>query len=98
MPDCISTLYQCSTSGINSLFGVGAVDALSSVATTNEHDEVTRYTYPTDGSVLGQWVVAAAINNQYDTQTCVKRYTSCLHKDSVCGADFELCTTAKEFR
>ena len=75
MPDCISTLYQCSTSGINSLFGVGAVDALSSVATTNEHDEVTRYTYPTDGSVMGQMITAAAIANKYDVilLVCVKK-------------------------
>ena len=98
MPDCISTLYQCSTSGINSLFGVGAVDALSSVATTNEHDEVTRYTYPTDGSVMGQMITAAAIANKYDMPTCVKRYSSCLRKESVCGEDFELCTTNAEFR
>ena len=98
MPDCISTLYQCSASGINSLFGAGAVDVLSNVATTNEHGEVTRYTYPTDGSVLGQMITAAAIANKYDMSTCVKRYSSCLRKDSVCGQDFELCTTDAEFR
>lgn len=98
MPDCISTLAQCSSAGINSLFGTSSTTALSNVATTNEDGEVTRYTYPTDGSVLGQKIAAAAIENQYDTQTCVKRYLNCLHKDDVCGEDFELCTSDKEFK
>lgn len=99
MPECLGVLGQCSASGVSSLFGTSNISALSNVKTTDSKTgEILDYTYPTDGSVLGQWVVAAAINNQYDTQTCVKRYTSCLHKDSVCGADFELCTTAKEFR
>ena len=98
MPDCISTLAQCSSAGINSLFGTSSTTALSNVATTNEDGEVTKYTYPTDGSVLGQKIAAAAIENQYDTQTCVKRYLNCLHKDDVCGEDFELCTSDKEFK
>ena len=98
MPDCISTLAQCSSDGINSLFGTSSTTALSNVATTNEDGEVTKYTYPTDGSVLGQKIAAAAIENQYDTQTCVKRYLNCLHKDDVCGEDFELCTSDKEFK
>lgn len=98
MPDCVSTLAQCSSDGINSLFGTTATTALSNVATTNEDGEVTKYTYPTDGSVLGQKIAAAAIENQYDTQTCVKRYLNCLHKDDVCGEDFELCTSDKEFK
>ena len=72
MPDCISTLAQCSSDGINSLFGTSSTTSLSDVATTNEDGEVTKYTYPTDGSVLGQKIAAAAIENQYDTQTCVK--------------------------
>ena len=98
MPDCISTLAQCSSAGINSLFGTSSTTSLSNVATTNEDGEVTKYTYPTDGSVLGQKIAAAAIENQYDTQTCVKRYLNCLHKDDVCGEDFELCTSDKEFK
>ena len=99
MPECLSVLGQCSASGVSSLFGTNNISALSNVKTTDSKTgEILDYTYPTDGSVLGQWITAAAINNQYDTSTCVKRYTSCLHKDSVCGADFELCTTAKEFR
>ena len=98
MPNCLSTLAQCSTSGVNSLFGTTNIAALSTVATKNTYGEVTDYTYPTDGSVLGQMITAAAISNQYDTSTCVRRYTSCLKKDSVCGDDFELCTTNKEFR
>lgn len=98
MPQCLSTLAQCSTSGVSSLFGTGTISALSAVATKNTYGEVTNYTYPTDGSVLGQMITGAAISNKYDTSNCVKRYTSCLKKDSVCGQDFELCTTDKEFR
>jgi hypothetical protein len=54
MPNCLSTLAQCTSSGVNSLFGTTNVAALSSVATKNTYGEVTDYTYPTDGSVLGQ--------------------------------------------
>ena len=98
MPNCLSTLAQCSSSGVNSLFGTTNIAALANVASKNSYGEVTDYTYPSDGSVLGQMITAAAISNRYDTSTCVRRYTSCLKKESVCGADFELCTTDKEFR
>ncbi len=98
MPQCLSTLAQCSTSGITSLFGTSSTTALSTVASKNTYGEVTDYTYPTDGSVLGQLIVGAAISNKYDTSNCVKRYTSCLKKENVCGADFELCTTNTEFK
>lgn len=98
MPQCLSTLAQCSSAGVNSLFGTSTVSALSNVATKNAYGEITDYTYPTDGSVLGQMISAAAIENMYDTSSCVRRYTSCLRKDSVCGADFELCTTNTEFK
>ena len=98
MPDCISTLAQCSANGITSLFGTSDISALSNVASKNSYGEITDYTYPTDGSVLGQMISAAAISNRYDTGNCVKRYTSCLKKESVCGNDFELCTTNSEFR
>ena len=33
MPQCLSTLAQCSTAGVTSLFGTGTVSALSAVAT-----------------------------------------------------------------
>ena len=98
MPKCLSVLSQCSASGINDLFGTSSVAALSNVAEKNTYGEVTRYTYPTDGSVLGQLITGASIANKYDAQQCVKRYTSCLKKDSVCGNDFELCTSATEFK
>ncbi len=98
MPQCLGTLAQCAASGVTSLFGTANISALSTVASKNTYGEVTDYTYPTDGSVLGQMITAAAISNQYDTSTCVKRYTSCLQKDSVCGNDFELCTTNSEFK
>ncbi|MBQ5700165.1 MAG: hypothetical protein IIV74_02640, partial [Alphaproteobacteria bacterium] len=98
MPECISTLAQCSSAGVQSLFGTSNISALSNVATKNDYGEITEYTYPTTGSVLGQMISAAAIENMYDTSNCVRRYTSCLRKDSVCGADFELCTTNSEFK
>lgn len=98
MPECLSTLAQCSSNGVNSLFGTSNVSALSNVATKNTYGEITEYTYPTAGSVLGQMIAAAAIENKYDTSNCVRRYSSCLRKDSVCGADFELCTTNTEFK
>jgi len=98
MPNCLSTLAQCSSAGVESLFGTSNVSALASGATKNTYGEITNYTYPTDGSVLGQMITAAAILNQYDTSTCVRRVTSCLRKDSVCGNDFELCTTNTDFR
>lgn len=98
MPECLSTLAQCSSGGVNSLFGTSSISALSNVATKNTYGEITEYTYPTAGSVLGQMISAAAISNKYDTSNCVRRYSSCLRKDSVCGADFELCTTNTEFK
>lgn len=99
MPVCLNVLSQCSSAGVNDLFGTSAISALGNVKTTDSATgENLDYTYPTDGSAMGQWVSAAAINNQYDTSTCVKRYTSCLNKESVCGADFELCTSTKDFK
>jgi hypothetical protein len=98
MPECLSTLSQCSSAGVQSLFGTSNISALSNVATKNDYGEITEYTYPTTGSVLGQMISAAAISNRYDTSACVRRYTSCLRKDSVCGADFELCTSNAEFK
>ena len=98
MPKCLSTLAQCSASGVNALFGTSSTTALSNVASRNSYDEITDYVYPTDGSVLGQMIAGAAINNMYDTSDCVRRYTTCLQRDNVCGMDFELCTTNTEFR
>ena len=98
MPKCLSVLAQCTASGINDLFGTSSTTALSNIKTQNEHGEVTEYTYPTAGSVMGQMITGAAIANRYDTGDCVRRYTSCLERDNVCGADFELCTTNTEFR
>lgn len=101
MSKCLSVLYQCSSSGINALFGTTAINALSTVSTTATVDgvtEVTRYTYPTDGSVLGQLIIGAGITNKLTTEQCVRRYTNCLQRDDICGADFELCTTNKLFK
>ena len=98
MPDCISTLAQCSAQGINSLFGTSDTTALSSVAEYNDDNEVSRYTYPTEGSVMGQKIIAARIENMYDDQTCVKRYTNCLKRDEVCGENFELCSSTRSFK
>ena len=98
MPMCLSTLAQCSASGINALFGTSSTTALSNVASRNSYDEITDYVYPTDGSVLGQMISGAAISNMYNTSDCVRRYTTCLQRENVCGSEFELCTTNTEFR
>ena len=91
-PQCNSVLLQCSAAGINTLFGTSAT---TNLAAKNDNGE---YVYPTAGSVLGQFIEAGAISNRLDTSSCVKRYTSCLKKDNVCGEDFELCTTNSEFK
>ena len=91
-PQCNSVLLQCSAAGINTLFGTNNITNLSA---KNSEEE---YMYPTAGSVLGQFIEAGAISNRLDTSSCVKRYTSCLNKDNVCGDDFELCTTNSEFK
>ena len=91
-PQCNSVLLQCTAAGINTLFGTSVTTNLSA---KNDNGE---YVYPTAGSVLGQFIEAGAISNRLDTSSCVKRYTSCLKKDNVCGEDFELCTTNSEFK
>lgn len=104
MPKCLNVLMQCSSSGINALFGAGNVGVLSNVAEYEKDAkgnviEVKRYTYPTDGSVMGQRIIGGMHANQYpDAATCSKRYLSCLNRDTVCGADFELCTSTTEFK
>ncbi len=91
-PQCNNVLLQCSAAGINALFGTTSTTNLSA---KNSNDE---YVYPTAGSILGQFIEAGAINNRLDKSSCVKRYTSCLKKESVCGEDFELCTSNNEFK
>ena len=88
-PQCNNVLLQCSTAGINTLFGTTSITNL-----TADNIEV----YPTQGSILGQFIEAGAINNRLDKSSCVKRYTSCLKKENVCGEDFELCTSDTEFK
>ena len=90
--ECASTLMQCKASGVSSLFGIANQTAF---ATKNSKGD---YIYPTDGSILGQMIESAFINNRYDTSQCVKKYTSCLKKSDVCGQYFELCTTNTEFK
>ena len=101
MGECFSTLYQCSSSAITSLFGVSNISALSSVSSyvdgTNQ-TEIARYTYPTDGSIMGIDIIGAATRNKLSTADCVKKYKNCLTKDNVCGEDFELCTSEDEFK
>jgi hypothetical protein len=101
MPKCTSTLLQCTSAGISRLFGTTDVASLSNVdsyVADTDDTEVARYTFPSDGSVMGQRIIAGAIANTYDTQSCVKNYMRCLNKDDVCGADFELCTTNADFK
>ena len=101
MSECFSTLAQCSASGIESLFGTSDITALSEVSSyvdgTND-GEVSRYTYPTDGSVMGMDIIGAATRNKLSTSDCVKKYKKCLNKDDVCGEDFELCTGNDAFK
>ena len=101
MPKCLNVLYQCSAAGVNQLFGTSSISALSNVAsykTVGGAQEVDRYTYPTDGSALGQMIIGAAEANKLTKDQCVRRYTNCLKRDDICGGDFELCTTPTEFR
>ncbi len=104
MPKCDSVLLRCNASGVSMLFGAGSVSALSQVASYvqdekgNNTEEVARYTYPTDDSKLGDWIQTAWKVNSLDAQQCSKKYSTCLKRDSVCGADFELCTSKKEFK
>ena len=98
MPTCLNVLAQCSTAGRASLFGTSDLNAIATYVTKDSNGEITAYTYPTAGSVLGQMITAAQIENRLDTDQCVKKYTSCLHKENVCGADFELCTDNGEFK
>lgn len=101
MGECFSTLYQCSPAAIERLFGTNNLNALSDVANyvdgTN-NTEIARYTYPTNGSVMGVDIIGAATRNKLNTSDCVKKYKRCLNKDNVCGEDFELCTSNDEFK
>lgn len=97
MSECVSTLYQCSPSAIERLLGTSNLDALSE-STTDENGDITNYTYPMPGSIMGVDISGAAIRNKLNTADCVKKYKRCLNKDNICGEDFELCTSADEFK
>ncbi len=98
MPVCLGILSQCSASGINSLFGTNSLSAITTPIKNNEGD-ITGYTYPAPGSALEQMVTGAKIMNTFTKEECVRKYTNCLTRDTVCGSDFELCTDAKtEFK
>ena len=94
-PQCNGVLLQCGADGINALFGTSDTTAFSD---KNGEGEDATFIYPTAGSILGQLIEGGHINNLYDTATCVKRVTSCLHKENVCGPEFELCTSNTEFK
>jgi len=98
MAKCLSVLYQCQPGGITALFGTNNISALSTGEIRNTHGDITDYTYPTSGSVLGQLISGAAISNKFTTEQCVKSYTRCLQREGNCGADFELCTDQKSFK
>ncbi|MBO4683616.1 MAG: hypothetical protein J5611_03520 [Alphaproteobacteria bacterium] len=89
MPKCNSVLMQCSSAGISTLFGTSNTAYLSAEYANS---------YPAPGSVIGQYISAGEILNRLDTGKCVQRYTLCLNGSSVCGSDFELCTTNAEFK
>ena len=102
MPDCVSTLMQCSASGIETLFGDDATfNNLNTAVKEGGIDEDGRiidFRYPTDDSVIGQKIIAAEIKNRYTKEQCIRNYTRCLERDDVCGANFELCTNTKDFK
>lgn len=89
MPKCNSVLMQCSSAGISTLFGTSNTAYLSAEYANS---------YPAPGSLIGQYISAGEILNRLDTGKCVQRYTQCLKGSSVCGSDFEYCTTYSEFR
>lgn len=102
MPDCVSTLMQCSNSGIETLFGAGAkfnnLNTAVEEGGIDEDGRIVDFLYPTDDSVIGQKIIAAEIDNRYTKEQCIRNYTRCLERDDVCGANFELCTSTKDFK
>lgn len=104
MPKCSSVLYQCSTSGVSELFGTASIRALSEISSYvqdergNNTEEVKEYTYPLQNSLVHGWITGARAGNMLTKEQCVKRYTNCLKRDDVCGENFELCTSDKEFK
>ncbi|MCL2538377.1 MAG: hypothetical protein FWF34_00110 [Alphaproteobacteria bacterium] len=96
---CTSTLLSCPANGVFQLFGTNNQNILATRSTT-EKDENGEFVfvYPTENSILGTMITGASISQRLNTQDCVRRYTQCLKRDDVCGADFELCTSDSEFR
>jgi hypothetical protein len=81
----------CGSNALNQLFGISAYANIAP-------DANGLYNYPTAGSIVGAMIAGSAISNRLDTSDCVKRYSSCLKRDDVCGSDFELCTSNREFK
>ena len=98
MPKCASVLSQCSSAGVQALFGIDNMGALNQKTIGGKYKDEIEYTYPLNTSILGDWIVTSGNRNRYDAAQCVKKYTTCLKRDSVCGEDFELCTTQREFK
>ncbi len=106
MPKCSNILYQCSAAGVQQLFGTSAITALSTVASDgyvkddkgNNTTEVAEYMYPLKNSELNNLIAGAKEGNKLTKEQCVKRYTNCLQRDDVCGENFELCTSDREFK
>lgn len=103
MPKCAGVLYQCTSAGVQQLFGTSAINALSAATYVkdskgNDTQEVQDYTYPIQNSVAHGWIDGAKSGNMLTKEQCIKRYTNCLKRDDVCGENFELCTSDKEFK
>lgn len=103
MPKCAGVLYQCTSAGVQQLFGTSAINALSAATYVkdskgNDTQEVQDYTYPIQNSVARGWIDGAKSGNMLTKEQCIKRYTNCLKRDDVCGENFELCTSDKEFK
>ncbi|MCL1902135.1 MAG: hypothetical protein FWG18_00725 [Alphaproteobacteria bacterium] len=96
---CASILLTCPSNAIHQLYGTNNTGILATRSTTEKDDNGEFvFIYPTENSILGSMIVGASISQRLNTQDCVRRYTQCLKRDDVCGADFELCTSDSEFR
>lgn len=98
MGKCASVLTQCSPAGVQALFGNANIANLYQKTYTGKYNDVVSYTYPLDDMLLGDMIISSSKANRYDVAQCSKKYTTCLKRDSVCGEDFELCTTKREFK
>ena len=96
---CANKLIALPANAVNTLFGTNNTTYLANRSTTEKDENGDfAFIYPTNGSLLGGMIEGAMANNRLNTQECVRRYQQCLRREDVCGNEFELCTTASEFK